>query len=65
MNKYHFLPEISQSFKDDLINTIGSWRLEGLEPSPDTIMDLQMVHLGKMTYDQAAKKAIERAINAG
>ena len=64
MTQYHFLPEISQAFKDNLINSLGSWKLEGLEPSQEVIDDLQLVHLGKMSYDQVAKKAIERVINA-
>ena len=64
MTEYHFLPEISQSFKDDLINTIGSCRLENLEPKPETVMDLQLVHLGQKTYDQIIATAIERVKNA-
>ena len=64
MTEYHFLPETSQSFKNDLITTIGSWRLEGLEPNPETVMDLQLVHLGQKTYDQVIAAAIERVKNA-
>lgn len=63
MPQYHFLPEISQSFKNDLISTIGSCRLEGLEPNPETVMDLQLVHLGQKTYEQVIAAAIERVKN--
>ena len=64
MTEYHFLPEISPAFKVDLMNTIGSCRLENLEPNPETVMDLQLVHLGQKTYDQVIAAAIERVKNA-
>ena len=64
MTEYRFLPETSQSFKNDLITAIGSCRLEGLEPNPETVMDLQLVHLGQKTYDQIIATAIERVKNA-
>ena len=51
MQQYEFLPEISPEFRARLINIIGSWRLEGLEPSPELILNLQLVQLGKMSYE--------------
>lgn len=48
-----FLPETTQETKDRIRNVIGSWRLEGLEPSPETIRDIELVELGKLTYDEA------------
>ena len=51
MQQYEFLPETSPEFRAKLINTIGSWQLEGLEPSPELILNLQLVQLGKMSYE--------------
>lgn len=56
-----FLPETTQETKDIIKNVIGSWRLEGLEPSPETIRDIELVELGKLTYDEAVELAIKRA----
>lgn len=56
-----FLPETTQETKDRIRNVIGSWRLEGLEPSPETIRDIELVELGKLTYDEAVELALKRA----
>lgn len=64
MTQYHFLPETSQAFKDELINVIGSCQLEQLAPTAETVTDLQLVHLGQKTYDQVVLSVIERAKNA-
>ncbi|MBQ9618956.1 MAG: hypothetical protein IJR44_00520 [Neisseriaceae bacterium] len=64
MTEYHFLPEISSAFKADLMNMIGSCRLESLEPTPETVVDLQLVHLGQKTHEQIIANAIERVKNA-
>lgn len=58
-----FLPETTKETEERIVNLIGSWRLEGLEPSEETIRDIQLVELGKLTYDEAVELAIQRSIN--
>ncbi|WP_314369002.1 antitoxin VbhA family protein [Neisseria cinerea] len=58
-----FLPETTKETEDRIVNLIGSWRLEGLEPSKETIRDIELIELGRLTYDEAVELAIQRAIN--
>ena len=60
MQKYHFLPEISADLRHQLINSIGSWRLEGLEPDAEMVLDAQLVALGQKTPEQAIQDALKR-----
>ena len=58
-----FLPETTKETEDRIVNLIGSGRLEGLEPSKETIRDIELIELGKLTYDEAVELAIQREIN--
>ncbi|MBR7060024.1 MAG: hypothetical protein IKI22_05425 [Neisseriaceae bacterium] len=60
MQKYHFLPEISADFRHQLINSIGSWKLEGLEPDAEMVLDAQLVALGQKTAEEVIKDALKR-----
>ena len=60
MQKYRFLPEISADLRHQLINSIGSWRLEGLEPDAEMVLDAQLVVLGQKTPEQAIQDALKR-----
>ncbi|MBR6027066.1 MAG: hypothetical protein IK065_05670 [Neisseriaceae bacterium] len=60
MQKYHFLPEISADFRNQLINSIGSWKLEGLEPDAQMVLDAQLVALGQKTAEDVIKEALTR-----
>lgn len=53
-----FLPETRQAIR----NIVGSWRLSGLELSPETIREMELCALGKMSHDEAVNRAIQRAM---
>lgn len=62
--EYEFLPETTEETKSSIMNTVGSWRLEGLEVSPETVRDMELMDLGRLTCDEAVKRVIQR-VNGG
>ncbi|MDO5073166.1 MAG: antitoxin VbhA family protein [Neisseria animaloris] len=63
MTHIEFDPRLSANERNTIENIIGSWRLEGLEVSHETIQDMQRATLGEISFDEAVKAAIQRAIN--
>lgn len=47
--------------RDTIDNLVGSWRMEGLEPSAEIIRDMERVAVGEISCEEAVKAAIERA----
>lgn len=60
--EYEFLPETTEETKSSIMNTVGSWRLSGLEPSPEAVRDMELIDLGKLTCDEAVERAIKRVL---
>ncbi|MCP2041138.1 hypothetical protein L1281_001732 [Neisseria sp. HSC-16F19] len=58
-----FLPETTPEAQVAIKNAIGSWKMEGLEISQESVTEVELCILGKLSYDEAVKRAIERAIN--
>ena len=63
--KYEFLPETTEETKSSIMNTVGSWRLDGLEVSPETVRDMELMDLGRLTCDEAVDRVIQRVIGGG
>ena len=63
--KYEFLPETTEETKSSIMNTVGSWRLEGLEVSPETVRDMELMDLGRLTCDEEVDRVIQRVIGGG
>lgn len=56
-----FLPETPPEARVAIRNIVGSWRIEGLEISKETIRDMELCSLGKITPDEAVQRVIERS----
>ncbi|MDO5638824.1 MAG: antitoxin VbhA family protein [Neisseria sp.] len=44
-------------------NLIGSWRMEGLEPSAEIVRDMERVSAGEISCEEAVQSAIARALS--
>lgn len=60
--EYQFLPETTEQERQSIMHAVGSLRLEGLEPSPEAVRDLELIALGKLTHDEAVERAIKRVV---
>lgn len=61
MNNIPLDTRLSIHAQNTIENIIGSWRIEGLEISPETIRDMERATLGEISFDEAVQAAIQRA----
>lgn len=58
-----FLPETTPEAQVAIKNAIGSWRMEGLEISQESVTEVELCILGRLSYDEAVQRAVERAVD--